>query len=167
MARGGLLCAAGSGGRRLWAGLCAFCVPMASERADRHFLEADNSVAADQESPGGGEAKFHGLFMLLLKLTRKTLSGVTQPSALHSAWTLCGSPCFPAWILRTRKFPGSRVVNKCTSGQAKSGTLITVANAALRDLPQWIYPSHRENPLGDFEKTLTFIWESHPHHVAS
>lgn len=30
--RGGLLCAAGSGGRRLWAGaVCAFCVPMASE----------------------------------------------------------------------------------------------------------------------------------------
>lgn len=49
-------------------------------------------MAADQESPGGGEAKFHDLFMQLLKLTRKILLGVTQPPALHPAFTLCGSP---------------------------------------------------------------------------
>lgn len=47
-------------------------------------------MAATQEPPGGGEAKFHGLFMLFLRLTGKTLSDVTQP---HSP-----PPClYPEW----------------------------------------------------------------------
>lgn len=47
-------------------------------------------MAATQGPPGGGEAKFHGLFMLFLRLTGKTLSDVTQPHSpphcLYPEW---------------------------------------------------------------------------------
>lgn len=71
-------------------------------------------MAANQEPLGGGEAKFHGLFMLFLKLTGKTLSDVTQPTVLHPAFTLCGAPPPPVLCLDAaqRLFPRSKVVNE-------------------------------------------------------
>lgn len=69
-------------------------------------------MAANQEALGRGEAKFHGLFMLFLKLTGKTLSDVTQP---HGP-LFCLYPVWRPTALRLdagqRKFSRSKVVKE-------------------------------------------------------
>lgn len=71
-------------------------------------------MAADQESLGGGEAKLHGLFMLLLELTRKTLSDVSQPAALLSPLLWVEAPTLSRDVGQ-REFRGSKAVNRSAS----------------------------------------------------
>lgn len=55
-------------------------------------------MAAKQEPSGRGEVKFHGRFVLFLKLARKTLSDGTQPRVPAPCLYPCDTPALSLYM---------------------------------------------------------------------